>query len=125
MKRKIITEQPDGIIITISQNLLKERGARNWLKDYFDAMDRENYTYWMRLGTIPKIEVLYIYLVIGNKVKYRSKFVCFKHGSTETFENGKTITAKAWVVICGPIVKAPHEIPMKGFRGFRYTEKLF
>lgn len=121
----MITERSDGIIITISQALIKERSYRNWLKNYLDAMSNENWTYWMRLGAKPKFEVLYVYLVIGNKVRFRSKLVCYANDSTQTFPSGVIITARAWCIMCGPVVKPPYEIPMKGFRGFRYTEKLF
>lgn len=33
-------EQPDGIIITISEAMLKEKGYRNWRKNFMQAMDQ-------------------------------------------------------------------------------------
>jgi hypothetical protein len=123
----MITEQPDGIIITISQGMLKERkgGYRGWLKEFMQAMDNENWTYWMRQGAKPKHPILYVYLCIGGKVRFRSTFVSTEGPCEMAFESGKKMFAKAWIIMCGPVVKAPSDFPMKGFRGFRYTEKLF
>ncbi len=30
-----------------------------------------------------------------------------------------------WVILCGPLVKAPSEIKQRGFQGFRYCTELF
>jgi hypothetical protein len=118
---------PDGLIITISQQMLKEKGCRNWLRNFLEAMGKheESWTYWMRLGAVPKCEVLWVYLCIGNKIRYRTNFVMYKGPGQVTFNDGKRMAARAWVVIAGPVVKADQEYPRKGFRGFRYTEKIF
>jgi len=119
----------DGIIITISQQMLKKRGYRNWLRNYLDAMERnangEDWYYWMRQGTQPKRDINYVYLCIGGKVRFRSYYAGSRSGGEITFSNGKTLNARAWIILGGPVVKAPNTFPMKGFRGFRYTEKLF
>ncbi|HDZ27072.1 hypothetical protein LCGC14_0500970 [marine sediment metagenome] len=118
-------DQPDGIIITISQGMLKEKGLRNWLRNFFEAMDNEDLSYWMRQGTKPKRDFLYVYLCIGGKVRYRANYVGAYGPGEMTFTTGETMFGKAWVVISGPLVRAPWPFPMKGFRGFRYTEFLF
>jgi hypothetical protein len=118
-------EKPDGIMITISAGMLKERGIRDWLGDFLSAMNSDDHTYWYRLGCIPKQEVLYIYFVVGGKVKYRYNFVMYEGPGEMEFTNGKIMDAKAWLVGCGPVVRAPYEIRRKGFRGFRYTEFIF
>lgn len=100
------------------------RGYWIWLKDFKKGMSDDR-TYWMRLGTQPKREVLYVYLCIDGKVKFRSNYVCSYGPGEMTFDGGRTLYAKAWVVMTGPVEKAPYKTPMKGFRGFRYTEKLF
>jgi hypothetical protein len=117
---------PDAIIITISAAMLKEKGLRNWLRNFLDAMARENHTYWFRLGSVPRFdELLYVYLCIGGYVKYRCFFAGTHPAGWMTFQDGKQLYGKAWVYACGPVRKAPERIPMKGFRGFRYTHKLF
>ena len=120
-----LIEPPDGIIITISQEMLKEKGYRNWLRNFLDAMRRDEWTYWMRLGTVPKHEVLWVYLCIGNKIRYRANFVMYKGAGEFTFNDGKKLYGRAWVVLSGPVVKPTEEIYRKGFRGFRYTQEIF
>ena len=116
-------DRPDGIIITISQQYLNERGRLNWLRDFMKAMDTEGWSYWMRLGNRPKHEVLYIYLILGSRIRYRMNFVMYEEGGVFHTNDGRDITAKNWLVGCGPLVRG--NIKMKGFQGFRYTQILF
>lgn len=117
--------QPDGIIITISQGMIKEKGYKNWLANFLYAMSQDDITYWMRQGAKPTKDILYVYLCIGGRVRFRANYVmaegpCWKH-----FNEGIDMYAKAWIVMAGPLERPSSPIPMKGFRGFRYTEKLF
>jgi hypothetical protein len=117
-------QQPDGLIITISQQMLKEKGYRNWLRNFLQAMNEEDCTYFMKLGTVPKKEVLYVYLCIGGIIRFRANWVMYDKEVSIQFRNhDKPMHARAWVVMAGPIVRG--RVPMDGFRGFRYTEKLF
>lgn len=118
-------DRPDGIIITISQGMLREKGYKNWLRNFLDAMSKEDWTYWMRQGSKPKYDFLYVYLNIGGKIRYRANFVSTEGPGEKTFSDGKRMYGKAWIVMCGPVMKAPALHPMKGFRGFRYTETIF
>lgn len=121
--KNTLSEPPDGIIITISQGILKEKGYKNWLRNFLEAMGKEDWTYWMRQGAKPKHDILYVYLCIGGRVRYRANFVCTEGPKEMTFGDGKKMFAKVWIVMCGPVVKGNY--PMKGFRGFRYTKTLF
>ena len=103
--------------------MLKEKGVKSWLSNFLDAMSREDWTYWMRQGSKPKYDFLYVYLCIAGRVRYRANYVCSEGPGEMTFNDGTTMFAKAWIVMCGPLVRGNYE--MKGFRGFRYTNKLF
>lgn len=120
-----LVEPPDGIIITISQKMLEEKGYKNWLKNFLDAMAKDEWTYWMRQGTQPKHDILYVYLCIGGKIRFRANFVMSEGPGEKTFKGGKKLYGKAWIVLCGPVVRPAESIYRKGFRGFRYTQKLF
>jgi hypothetical protein len=114
----------DGIIITISAGMLKKNGYRIWLRNFLWCMEQDDCTYWMRQGAKPTREILYVYLCIGGRVRYRVNFVgtegpCYKSFCEEL------MFVRAWVLLAGPVVRADRIITMKGFRGFRYTEKLF
>lgn len=121
--------QPDGIIITVGAKMYGEKGYRNWLRNFFDAMKRydEDYFYWFRQGTVPKNEsgLQYVYLCIGGKIRYRVYFAKAHASGQMTFDDGRSLYGKAWIGVAGPVVRTPHVIKMKGFQGFRYTEKLF
>jgi len=118
-------ERPDGIILTISQAMLKEKGLRNWLRNFFDAMGKSEWTYWFRQGNKPKYEVMYVYLCIGGYIRYRINCVGYHGPSTLRFDDGKEMYAHAWICTTGPLTRAPYRIPRKGFQGFRYTQKIF
>jgi hypothetical protein len=119
--------QPDGIIITISKSLIKQRGYRVWLQDFMAAMEGvdQGSTYWLRLGNVPTKDVLYVYLCIGNRIRFRATFVSSSGPRFIEFDDGRKMAGNAWVCMCGPVVKAPGMFPRKGFQGFRYCEKLF
>lgn len=119
-------DRPDGIIITISAGMLKEKGYRNWLRNFLHAMNSEGWIYSMRQGARPKHDILNVYLCIGGKVRFKAKFVGTSSG-TKQFNDGTEMFAKAWVELCGPLERPRRgqEPLMKGFRGFRYTESLF
>lgn len=123
-----INEPPEGIIITISAQMLKERGYRNWLRNYLDAMSRpDEKTYYMRQGARPRLDsgLSYVYLCIGGRVRFRSYYGGSLGACSVSFDDGRVMSARAWVLLAGPLERTPHEIKMKGFRGFRYTQKLF
>ena len=107
--------------------MLKEKGYRNWLRNFLDAMGIEDWTYWMRQGTKPvhSDHLLHVYLCIGGKIRYRANFVSAEGPREMIFNDGKKMYAKAWIVMCGPVAKPEYDIPWKGFRGFRYTQTLF
>lgn len=117
---------PDGIIITISASMLKEKGLRNWLRNFLACMSSDGCYYYMRQGAEPKRPGLrFVYLCIGNKIRYRAYFAGSQGPSKVTFNDGKSMEARAWVILAGPVERSPEAIPMKGFRGFRYTKQIF
>lgn len=124
--QKQMIQQPDGIVITISQGMLKEKGYRNWLRNFLQAMEKEDWIYYMRQGAAPKRDILYVYLCIGGKVRFRANYGGTQSGEMQ-FSDGKTMSAKVWVLLAGPLERPMRgqEPVMKGFRGFRYCEKLF
>lgn len=118
-------ERPEGIIITISKQMLKEKGYRNWLRNFIDAMDKEDWTYWMRQGAQPKHTVIHVYLCIGGKIRFRANFVMTQGAGRKTFSDGSSLFGKAWIILAGPVQRPPFTISMKGFQGFRYTKSLW
>lgn len=130
MQKSNMNEPPEGIIVTISKSMYGIHGYRHWLSNFLSAMSRheEGVTYWLRQGNVPKHDssLLYVYLCIGSKIRYRGYYAGSRGAASMQFENRSDILdGKAWVLISGPIERAPFKIEKSGFQGFRYTSKLF
>lgn len=125
-----LQEPPEGIIVTVGAKILGDNGYKHWLKNFLEAMSEEGMYYHFRVGAQPKADssLLYVYLCIGNRIRYRGYFAGSRPGGTLTLTNGKgyrEVNGKAWILCAGPIERAPVKIEMKGFQGFRYTKKLW
>lgn len=76
------------------------------------------------IGTKPTREVLYAYITILGKIRYRANIAAWEPGGEKEFNDGRKRTAKHWLIL-SDLMKAPKDIECKGFQGFRYTDKLF
>lgn len=122
----MITEKPDAIILTVGAKELVEKGYKNWLRNFLEAMSDEECTYWYKMGNQPKFDdLMYVYICIGGRIRWRGNFVASSGPKEMEFSDGRRMFGKAWVIMCGPVVRAPYRIDRKGFQGFRYTNKLF
>lgn len=122
---------PEGLIITVSQGMIGDNGYRHWLRNFLETMARnaegEDWYYWLRIGGKVKQDrhMQYVYLCIGGKIRFRCIYAGCEPGGIKRFDDGKVISAKAWLLVAGPVERAPYPIKRQGFQGFRYTEKLF
>lgn len=122
----MITEKPEAIILTVGAKELEEKGYRNWLRNFQEAMSGEDWTYWYKMGNQPNFtDLLYVYICIGGRIRWRANFVESKGAMEMEFSDGRRMFGKAWIIISGPAVRAPYRIERKGFQGFRYSSKLF
>lgn len=128
MKKHI--EPPIGIIITHPLAFFKEYSLRKYLKEH-ERMNTDDTCVWYRvMKNLPTQDFLYIYSIYNGKVQHRTNFGGFIRNQTMTFprpEGGsRTFENANALILTGPYVKAPFDIPMKGFQGFRYvTKELF
>lgn len=127
-------EKPEGIIITVGAKMYGEHGYRRWLRNFLEAMEisstNDDWFYWFRQGAQPKEAfqdtLQYVYLCIGGKIRYRVFYAGSRGPGSMQFANHSTLMfGKAWILVAGPVERAPFKIEMKGFQGFRYTHKLF
>lgn len=125
------SEVSEGLIVTLPRAFFtEEKGAmRRFLSEIHQVNTIEDY-YWYRvMKNLPKRDVLYVYLVINNFIKYRftyggivrDKDFAF-HRMDGTFKEFNKANA---IILAGPVIKAPMKYPMRGFQGFRYTDKIF
>ena len=85
----------------------------------------EEATWCHKISAVPTIDVLYCYISVLNRIHFRANIGGFEPGGTKKFEDGRDCTAKHWMILTHPFIKAPEKIYFKGCQGFRYTEKLF
>ncbi len=84
-----------------------------------------------RLTNLPRHDVAHVYLVFDGGVQYKVNCVCYERNISKAFDDApdgkvRDFPRANWVLLTGPAVRAPYDIPMKGFQGFRYvTNQLF
>lgn len=121
---------PDGIILTLSAACIKDNGGyREMVKDFLRCrsdVEQPEFMrmYWMRLPVKPIHQVMYVYIVMHNKIRWRANIVELHGEGYKEFSGNRVLKAKCWMVVCDFEPMPRPLIERRGFRGFRYTEKL-
>lgn len=120
---------PDAIIVTMPAKFFEEYTMKKFLLDIHNMNTIDDYVWYRVMKNLPKIQTLYCYWIIGNKIKYRMEIKETLRNQTMGFPrpNGgvRTFSNANILVLQGPVIEPTHDIPMKGFQGFRYTELIF
>lgn len=131
-----LTEKPEAIVLTIPQGFLKDYpGGEERFHRVMGAVNEGAMIWNQTISAFPKHEVLYCYLTMNGKIAYRCNIAGYDFGTKEFHDpqpKGETLhvvrrvlSDKRWVLLCGPVEKAPVEIAYKGFQGFRYSQLLW
>jgi len=123
---------PEGIAVTWGKDLIKEKGGLLAFIRYFEKeMNTEDGRWLQKCKNAPKYDIIYVYVIVCNQVRYRLVYGGYEKGQT-TIHNGDGVSWSSkevitWprIILAGPFVKAPFKIKRSGFQGFRYTTKLF
>jgi hypothetical protein len=120
----------EGIAVTMGKEMIMEKGGLLKFVRWFESTFDHEEGYWMhKCKNKPKNEdLLYVYVIICNRVHYRCLYGGYHApGATGQLLPGGPDVPVEWpyLVLAGPLVKAPHKIIRPGFQGFRYTTKLF
>lgn len=125
---KTIQEPPIGIILTMPKQWFDETGHTpdTCLDAMMKCMNEEEETWLFLKHNLPVLDFLYVYVVFDKKVQLRCNLSHLERGKSYGWADtpdGKErlFFNKNWIVLCGPAVKAPYEIAMQGFQGFRYV----
>lgn len=100
-------------------------------KKYFETVMASEDSLWnFKLTNLPTQDVAWCYLVFGGLVQYRLNLVQYERNVSKQFTDTidgrvREFPKQNWVIMCGPVVRAPFEINQRGFQGFRYSKKLF
>lgn len=77
------------------------------------------------LQSVPKFDVLHIYLLIEGEIKVRLNLAGYEPGSAAECWDRAIRTPKFWAICTGPVSLPPEPFKMRGFQGFRYTGHLW
>lgn len=131
-KTKHMREPPEAILLTLPVAFFQDRGMTcAEFQPYFERLMRHPDNLWnFKLTNLPTHDVAWVYLVFDGHVQYRLNLVQYERGTTKAFNDAPDKQVMVfdkcnWVILTGPPVKAPFEIPMRGFQGFRYSKQLF
>lgn len=130
MKGMPAFNQPaEGIIVTLPARFFVEYTMERYKRDLENMSQDETFIWYRVMKNLPKQDFLYVYTIYEGKVQHRTNFAGLERNKTMTFSRpeGGTRTFKNAnaILLAGPVIMAPYDIPMKGFQGFRYTAKLF
>lgn len=124
--------QPDGIVLTLPVAFFQDRRMNTDLfKKMFERYMRHEDAIWnFKLTNLPLQDVAFVYLVFDGFLQYRANLVQYERNVAKKFKDApdrriRSFPTTNWVLFTGPVVKPPHEWPLKGFQGFRYCTKLF
>lgn len=129
---KDLSEPPEAIILTMPVAFFKDRGMdQEVFGKYFERFMRHEDSLWnFKKTQLPTVEVAWVYLVWLGKIQFRLNFVEYQRNKSKVFTDAYDGKARSfpkmnWIILSGPAIPAPYDIPMKGFQGHRYTKKLF
>ena len=129
---KDLSEPPEAIILTMPVAFFKDRDMdQDAFGEYFERFMRSEDALWnYKKHTLPTQEIIWVYLVWNGKVQFRLNFVEYQRNKSKTFTDAYDGKAREfpkmnWIILSGPAIPAPYDIPMKGFQGHRYTKKIF
>jgi hypothetical protein len=120
-------DRPTGIIRTLPSlyNDDKNVGFRRYVRSIRELEKEIIPAIYIAMAQLPKIEVLFMYLLIEGQIRVRMNIVEYVPGSTEICWDSTIRQPKFWAVCSGPVSRPPEKIFRKGFQGFRYTEELW
>lgn len=129
---KDVSIMPEGIVITFGYDLIEYKGGlRSFIRHFLLSMHDENCTWLQKCKNAPKNDILYVYIIIAGRLRYRCYYGGYQSGQTSIYNSDarswSTSTVIIWprIVLAGPVEKCPFKRQLKGFQGFRYCTKLF
>ena len=113
----------DGILVTLGKAQISEKkeGWKTYVQ-YFKMCDGERAVYFWRLSKKPKREFTHVYIVVGNRVRYKARFIGYEQNRTIDFLDGSACFGEVWLqLIDFEKLKRPFDV-VRGFQGFRYKD---
>lgn len=119
---------PEGIAITWSREMIEEGygNLKTFIQHFMESVHDEDGLWYQKCKNQPKHDVAYVYIIYGNRLRYRCQFVNYERGETMLYDaHGPKPVGWNRIGITGPLARCPFKRTLRGFQGFRYTTKLF
>lgn len=122
---KKLSTPPIGIIITMGKEVLEANGGgAQWQKHFESSVCDEDSGFWLHKSrNPPKQDIACVYVIAENFVRWKVFYGGYERGPTSVFMLSGEERTINWprMILAGPFEKAPVDIPMRGFQGFRYV----
>ncbi len=124
---KNLSQPPIGIIITMGKEVLEANGgAAEWRAHFESCVSDENSGFWLHKSrNAPREDIAAVYVIAENLVKWKVFYGGYERGPTSVWMRSGEKRMIDWprMILAGPFERAPHEVAMRGFQGFRYIYK--
>jgi hypothetical protein len=121
-----INTRPTGIIRTLPSLYGDESvGARQFHRSIKLLEQEKLPAVYIALAQMPKLEVLYMYLLVDGEITVRLNIAGYEPGDARECWDKTIRQPKFWAECTGPVSRPPEPIKRRGFQGFRYTEDLW
>ena len=109
----------DSIYVTLGANQLKDKPYKKQIIEFMKC-DGVNSIFNWKMSNRPKKEFVWVYIVIGGKVRWRARFVEWRRADEVDLDDGRRLKGKWWMILIDfEKLPLPYE-SRKGFQGFRY-----
>lgn len=121
---------PEGIVVTHGREMIKEKGGLYTFLHWFETIMSDDGDVWYHsCKNSPIHDIIYVYFIVENRLKYKGFYGGHSSKPTKAFTTPgakqRTDFIRPHIIVGGPIEKCPYERELRGFQGFRYSEKLF
>jgi len=123
---KNLSEPPIGILLTMGQKVIDANGGIRPFQEHFTNCVNNGGLWLQKSRAAPQHDIAHIYLVCENSIWGRVYYggYCKEINKTVFMLDGEE-RRFPWphMMLAGPMDMPPHDIPMRGFQGFRYVYK--
>lgn len=119
-------ERPTGIIRTLPSLYGDSSiGAKRYQRSVAMLEAGSIPAIYIALQSVPKVEVLHLYLLIEGEIQLRLNIAGYEPGDARECWDKTIRQPKVWAVCTAPVSRPPEPIKRREFQGFRYTSDLW
>jgi hypothetical protein len=118
-------ERPTGIIRTLPSLESSEIGHNRYIASLKDLERGRIEAIYIAMAHIPKVDVLYMYLLVDGEVQVRLNIAGYEPGDQRECWDRTIRKPRYWAVCTGPVSRPDEPVKRSGFQGFRYTQDLW